>query len=613
MFFVLGAGSAFAASVYAVTETTATVGTNAALEIEYTVDTGEQSWADGDTLTLTLPDNFPQWAALTFTVENDGDATNNATNETGIVAGGGNGQYAVSGRTITVKWDVSTWGAVNDDAETIRFLITAGNVPTYSNATSTFTFGGSSAEAGDTNPTGSDSVNVSADALTATNVEPYVLVQNTLTTHVVSLTTTVEIPNGGKISITYPTGFDVSGLSSTTAQRLSGMTGTWTANVSGQVVTFTQSGGSATAAGALSFEAVPVRNPNVTGVTSSYTITTKDSSGNSVETDAAVAGDVIMPASATSLEVGEPTNITITNSTDGNGVIISWTDPADDTTTIEILRGISPLPVDGEAIIELPLGTETYTDTEVEEGDVVTYQLRATSGSTSGELTEAVTFTVGSSDDTPLDDTTDEEEPVDDEDTVDDTDTGTVSLTDVAGHWAELEIGVMTASGIVEGNPDGSFDPDGNLNRAEAAALLWRVLGVENAAEVLADPFTDVNRSEWYAAYISELKNLSIVEGNPDGTYEPAEDINRAEFLQLAMNAYEYLNGASTTEPVEITDLYADLDTAAWYANVVTEASELGFVSGSACDEGTCFNAGNSITRAEATVILYRIFADSLN
>lgn len=618
IFFLLGAGSAFAASVYAVTETTATVGTNATLEIEYTADTAEQTWADGDTLTLTLPDNFPQWSALTFTVENDGDATNNATNETAITAGGGNGQYAISSRTITVKWDVSTWGAVNDDAETIRFLITAGNVPTYANASSTFTFGGTTANGADTNPIGTDTVNVSADALSSTNIEPYVFVQNQWTTHVVSLTTTVEIPSGGKISITYPSGFDVSGLSSTTAQRLSGMSGTWTASVAGQVVTFTQSGGSATAVGALSFELVPVRNPSGTGTAGTYTITTKDSSGNSLETDVAVSGDVIVASSSSSTpEVGTPTGITVTDAEDGSGVVITWTDPDDDTTAIEILRGISPLPVDGEPIVEIPLGLQTYTDTDVEDGDILTYQLRAISGTTTGDLTEEVTFTVGSSndttDDTTTDDTTTDEETTGEEDTAAEDEETPVTLTDIEGHWAEVEIEAMTESGVVEGNPDGSFDPDGNLNRAEAAALLWRVLGVENLTEVSEDPFTDVSSSEWYAAYISELKNLSIVEGNPDGTYEPSEEINRAEFLQLAMNAYEYLNGADTMEPDAVTDVYSDLDAAAWYANVVTVATELSFVSGSACDEETCFNASNSITRAEATVILYRMFSDSLN
>ncbi len=627
LFFTLGANVAFAASVYDVVQTTATVGTHVSLEIEYTVDTAQQTWADGDTLTLTLPDNFPQWSALTFTVENDGDANNDATNETAITAGAGNGQYATSVRTITVKWDVSTWGAPNNGAETIRFLITANNIPTYANAASSFAFGGATANGGDTNPSGSDTVNVSADPLASTNLTFYTYAQNQSTTHTVFLTTSIQIPSGGKISITYPSGFDLSSLGSTTAQRLSGMSGTWTASVAGQTVTYTQSGGSATSAGALSFEVVPVRNPSTTGTTSNYTITTKDSSGNSIETDTAVPGDTITEASS-SITVGEPTNLEITDAEDGNGVVLTWTDPDDDTTTVQILRGIAPLPVDGTALTEVPVGTETYTDTDVEEGDVVTYQLRATSGSTYGDLTDEVTFTVGSSDDSTDDttdgaDTTDDEVDTEDDTTVDDETTGEtdevieVDLNDIEGHWAETEITAMAEGGIVEGNPDGSFNPEGDLNRAEAAALLWRVLDMGDPDVAWADPFTDVDMEAWYAAYITELKDLSLVEGNPDGSYEPAESINRAEFLQLAMNVYLHVNEdlESTATQImegEMTDVYNDLDTAAWYAPVVTLATEWEFVQGSVCSEGRCFNAASSITRAEATVILYRMFSDAL-
>jgi hypothetical protein len=626
---VLGVQMAFAASIYAVTETTATVGTNAPLEIEYTVDTAQQTWADGDTLTLTFPNNFPQWSALTFTVENDGDVNNDGVNETAITAGAGNGQYTTSGRTITVKWDVTTWGAPNNGAETIRFLITAANAPTYADAASTFTFGGTTAAGGDTNPSGSDTVNVSADPLTATNVEPYVLTQSTLTTDVITLTTSIQIPSGGKISITYPSGFDLSSLGSTEAQRITNMTGVWTASVAGQTVTYTQSSGSATNAAALSFEVVPVRNPAVTGSAGTYTITTKDSSGNSLETDAAVSSDTIIAASVEEVTVGQASNISVTDAEDGNGVVITWTDPDDDTQAIQILRGISPDLVNGQPIVEIPVGLETYTDTEVEEGDIVTYQLRAVSDAYSGDLTDEVTFTVGSSadetdetddstDDSSDTDTTDEEDiPADDTDNTDDTDDAAdddTTLTDIEDHWAQAEIQAMVDAGIVEGNPDGSFDPDGNLNRAEAATLLWRVLNMGDPSEASEDPFSDVDMAEWYAAYIAGLKDLSLVEGNPDGTYEPSEEINRAEFLQLAMNVEEYLphtdEGYDYDMELVLQEAYEDMSASEWYSATVALATVKGYVEGSACGEGMCFNPSSSITRAEATVILYRMFAE---
>ncbi|MFA4917463.1 MAG: hypothetical protein WC560_12450, partial [Syntrophales bacterium] len=210
LFYVVGITTAFALSIYAVTEDTATVGTATNLEIEYTVDTGQQTWAAGDTLTVQLPANLPQWGSLTYTAEVDADTTNNDTGETAITVGAGNGQYAVATDTITIKWGVlaGNWVVVNG-ATTIRILITAGATPTYAGAASAFTFAGTTAAA-DTNPTGSDNVNISAEPqLTASialglNSEVGTAGDTTLT-----LTPPVALADLDTIVFTMPTNFSV--------------------------------------------------------------------------------------------------------------------------------------------------------------------------------------------------------------------------------------------------------------------------------------------------------------------------------------------------------------------------------------------------------------------
>ena len=225
-------------------------------------------------------------------------------------------------------------------------------------------------------------------------------------------------------------------------------------------------------------------------------------------------------------------------------------------------------------------------------------------------------------DDTTADDTTADDTTADDTTTDEDlyeevvvvTEAGeTITLSDVGGHWAEDEVQAMVEQEIVTGNPDGSFKPSGQLNRAEAAALLYRVLGLGDPEAPSTAPFTDVLLDAWYAGYVSGLKALGLVNGNPDGTYEPGESINRAEFLTLAMNVYYYVSDEDTQAAIDAlkegdtTDAYEDL-VDAWYTEVVTAATELGFVSGSVCGDGMCFNAENEITRAEATVVLYNMF-----
>ncbi len=157
-----GGGGGGGSSTYSVTETTGTVGTHGNLEIEYTVNTAQQTWADGDNLVITLPDNYPDWDAMTFTVEYDSDADNDSTGEAAITAGTADGNYEIFGKTLVIRWNIGDspgWGTIASGS-TIRVLVTANAAPIFSNPQSTFMFGGFT-EAVDINPGGSDTINVS--------------------------------------------------------------------------------------------------------------------------------------------------------------------------------------------------------------------------------------------------------------------------------------------------------------------------------------------------------------------------------------------------------------------------------------------------------------------
>jgi hypothetical protein len=71
------------------------------------------------------------------------------------------------------------------------------------------------------------------------------------------------------------------------------------------------------------------------------------------------------------------------------------------------------------------------------------------------------------------------------------------------------------------------------------------------------------------------------------------------------MRLYELTYGEM--EEVEKTNLYEDLGDD-WYTQTVSVATRLGFVQGSVCGKGRCFNAYRNISRAEASTILHRMF-----
>jgi hypothetical protein len=162
---------------------------------------------------------------------------------------------------------------------------------------------------------------IASAALVAASVQPANMAAGTTNAVTIGFTTATTIPAGGKVKVTFPTGFDISRAATLTATALLGLDGTWTATVSGQVLTLTQSGGTAAIAGAKSLTIASIRNPQVSGVTGTYAVTTTTASDLPVDV-ASVAGSEIIPAALTvasvapaSLVAGTPNNVTISFTT----------------------------------------------------------------------------------------------------------------------------------------------------------------------------------------------------------------------------------------------------------------------------------------------------------
>ncbi len=54
---------------------------------------------------------------------------------------------------------------------------------------------------------------------------------------------------------------------------------------------------------------------------------------------------------------------------------------------------------------------------------------------------------------------------------------GASPFADVSGHWAEADIVAAEKAGVLKGDPDGKFRPDGLVTRAELAVVINRLLG----------------------------------------------------------------------------------------------------------------------------------------
>lgn len=158
--------------------------------------------------------------------------------------------------------------------------------------------------------------------------------------------------------------------------------------------------------------------------------------------------------------------------------------------------------------------------------------------------------------------------------------------TGVSG-WLETD----KHNAFLSGYPDGSFQADKNMTRAEVAQMFYALLLDKNVT--ITKSFSDVPTDAWYAKAVNTLSSLGMLGGYPDGTFRPDAPITRAEFAAIAL-AFAY-------DPASASCSYTDVSTSAWYYTYVAQATTYGWIGG--YPDGS-FRPNNSITRAEVAVIV---------
>ena len=115
-----------------------------------------------------------------------------------------------------------------------------------------------------------------------------------------------------------------------------------------------------------------------------------------------------------------------------------------------------------------------------------------------------------------------------------------VEYTDAESIENAEAVELLTALDVLGGYPDGSFKPEGTLTRAEAAAVICRIMLGADVAESLSAgtaPFADVKATNWAAGYIAYLKNLGVVSGIGNNKFNPQGTVTVGEFAKMLLGA----------------------------------------------------------------------------
>ena len=123
----------------------------------------------------------------------------------------------------------------------------------------------------------------------------------------------------------------------------------------------------------------------------------------------------------------------------------------------------------------------------------------------------------------------------------------TPSFSDVPlNHPYYKEIEWMKAQGITTGWPDGTYRPEGSVNRDAMAAFFYRYAGSPEYTAPAQARFTDVPTDKQFYREISWLAEQGVTTGWPDGSFRPVEPVHRDA---MAAFVYRYSTGVLKESP----------------------------------------------------------------
>ncbi|MEO1348112.1 MAG: cistern family PEP-CTERM protein [Cyanobacteria bacterium J06635_15] len=114
-------------------------------------------------------------------------------------------------------------------------------------------------------------------------------------------------------------------------------------------------------------------------------------------------------------------------------------------------------------------------------------------------------------------------------------------------------------------------DTEGTVVAYDATCTRTRTAQIVARQRTMRVNYTDLSSNYWAYQYIQELTALNIIEGYPDGSFQPDRNITRAELASIIARAFEF---AEYRTEIDFTDVTSDF----WADQAITTAYRMGFM-----------------------------------
>ena len=165
--------------------------------------------------------------------------------------------------------------------------------------------------------------------------------------------------------------------------------------------------------------------------------------------------------------------------------------------------------------------------------------------------------------------------------------------------WYAEAVTAAVDNGLLYGKSATSLDPNGDMTRAEMAAIINRSFGCYKAADITQ--YKDVSKSKWYYNDVALAVQMGTYNGRSNSSMAPDAPITRQEAMTVVARALELDSGAyKDTELSKFTDAR---DVSDWALPYVRNMVGAGYIHG----RNDLLALQDNITRAEFAQIFANI------
>lgn len=139
-----------------------------------------------------------------------------------------------------------------------------------------------------------------------------------------------------------------------------------------------------------------------------------------------------------------------------------------------------------------------------------------------------------------------------------------------ADKWYNNAVSTLCHMGVLGGYSDGTFRPNAPITRAEFAKIAVSFSQANGSA--VYSYFTDVKTTDWFAPYVTAAKDSGLIEGYSDGSFKPENRITRAEACAIVNRVLGRKPSKNHMKISDRID-WPDCTTADWFYEAIMEAT----------------------------------------